>query len=231
MKTKSFIIFFVVCIGELFSVAVGSEIGQWLFKPLIMIVLGFYYYLGTVKNNISSKSVMVAILFSFLGDVSLMFQGENEIYFMTGLGSFLVAHVGYVIAYYQHKNVKEEAGLNGIQKFRFALPIVLAGTGLITILFSHLGALKIPVTIYSIVLMVMVLQALFRYGYTNNVSFWYVFIGALLFMISDAMIAINKFLFLFELSGLAIMFTYMLAQFFIIRGLVVHNDAEIKKAN
>lgn len=231
MKTKILIIFFVVSIGELLSVAVGSEKGQWIFKPLIMVVLGFYYYQGAAKNNTSANSVMAAILFSFLGDVSLMFQGENEIYFMGGLGSFMLAHVCYIIAYYQHKHVKEDAGLNGIQKFRFALPIVLAGTGLIAILFAHLGALKIPVTIYAIVLIVMVLQALFRYGYTNAVSFWYVLVGALLFMISDAMIAINKFLFQFELSGLAIMLTYMLAQYFIIRGLLDHHDTAIKKAN
>jgi uncharacterized membrane protein YhhN len=70
--------------------------------------------------------------------------------------------------------------------------------------------------------MVMVLQALFRYGYTNTVSFWFVFVGAILFMISDSMIAVNKFLSSFELAGVAIMVTYILAQFLIIKGLLLH---------
>lgn len=221
MKSKILLLFFIVCLGELVAVALEVEKLQWVFKPLIMVVLGMYYY--TKSNNAQiSRAVVAAIIFSWVGDVSLMFQGKGEGYFIAGLGAFLIAHVGYVMAYYQHIEKKEGAGLHGIQKFRFSLPIVLAGTGLITILYAHLGALKIPVTLYAIVLMVMTLQALFRYGYTNTISFWFVFVGALLFMISDSMIAVNKFLASFELAGLAIMATYMLAQFLIIRGLIFH---------
>lgn len=221
MKSKILILFFIAALGELVAVAMGIEQLQWIFKPLIMLMLGAYYY--THAPTIA-KSVVVAIFFSWIGDVSLMFQGRNELYFMAGLGAFLVAHICYVMAYHQHIERKEEAGFNGIQKFRFSLPIVLAGTGLITILYAHLGALKMPVTIYAIVLMVMTLQALFRYGYTNSVSFWFVFVGAILFMISDSMIAVNKFLSSFELAGLLIMATYILAQFLIIKGLMFHYE-------
>lgn len=221
MKSKILLLFFVVSLAELVAVALGMEKLQWVFKPLIMIVLGVYYY--TQSNNAQiSKAVVAAIIFSWVGDVSLMFQSNGEVYFIIGLGAFLVAHVFYVLAYHQHIDKTEGAGLHGIQKFRFSLPIVLAGTGLITILYAHLGNLKIPVTLYAIVLMVMTLQALFRYGYTHTISFWFVFVGALLFMISDSMIAVNKFLSSFELAGLSIMATYILAQFLIIKGLMFH---------
>ncbi|MGB4972642.1 MAG: lysoplasmalogenase [Cyclobacteriaceae bacterium] len=221
MKSKILILFFIAALGELVAVAMDIEQLQWIFKPLIMLVLGAYYY---TQATTIAKSVVVAIIFSWIGDVSLMFQNSNELYFMAGLGAFLIAHICYVMAYHQHIEKKEGAGLHGIQKFRFSLPIVLAGTGLITILYAHLGALKIPVTIYAIVIMVMTLQALFRYGYTNAVSFWFVFVGAILFMISDSMIAVNKFLSSFELAGLVIMATYILAQFLIVKGLLLHFD-------
>lgn len=211
-----------VSLGELVAVAISAERLQWVFKPLIMLVLGTYYYTQSTQPISLTKSVMAAIVFSWIGDVSLMFQGKNELYFMVGLGAFLIAHICYVMAYSQHIEKKEGAGLHGIQKFRFSLPIVLAGTGLITILYAHLGVFKIPVAVYAIVLMVMTLQALFRYGYTNTVSFWFVFVGAILFMISDSMIAVNKFLVPFELAGLAIMATYILAQFLIVKGLMSH---------
>lgn len=211
-----------VSLGELVAVAISAERLQWVFKPLIMLVLGAYYYTQSTQPISLTKSVMAAIVFSWIGDISLMFQGKNELYFMVGLGAFLIAHICYVMAYSQHIEKKEGAGLHGIQKFRFSLPIVLAGTGLITILYAHLGVFKIPVAVYAIVLMVMTLQALFRYGYTNTVSFWFVFVGAILFMISDSMIAVNKFLVPFELAGLAIMATYILAQFLIVRGLLFH---------
>lgn len=211
-----------VSLGELVAVAISAERLQWVFKSLIMLVLGAYYYTQSTQPISLTKSVMAAIVFSWIGDISLMFQGKNELYFMVGLGAFLIAHICYVMAYSQHIEKKEGAGLHGIQKFRFSLPIVLAGTGLITILYAHLGVFKIPVAVYAIVLMVMTLQALFRYGYTNTVSFWFVFVGAILFMISDSMIAVNKFLVPFELAGLAIMSTYILAQFLIVKGLMSH---------
>lgn len=222
MKSKILILFFIVGLGELIAVAMDIEVLQWVFKPLIMVVLGAFYFFGTSEPSPLAKAVVGAIVFSWIGDVCLMFQGVSEMYFMAGLGAFFIAHLCYVMAYNQHVKKKEGTGLHGIQKFRFSLPIVLAGTGLITILYAHLGALKILVTLYAIVLMVMTLQALFRYGYTNPVSFWFVFVGALLFMVSDSLIAVNKFLTSFELAGLTIMATYILAQFLIIRGLIFH---------
>jgi uncharacterized membrane protein YhhN len=68
----------------------------------------------------------------------------------------------------------------------------------------------------------MVLNALFRYNRTDRRSFWLVFFGAILFMISDALLAINKFLIDLPFSGLWIMTSYVFAQLLIIEGLIVH---------
>jgi uncharacterized membrane protein YhhN len=225
MKNKLLILFSTVFVLE--SLAVLLSLG-WLelaTKPFIMIVLGAYYVTSMKGQNYSlSKPVLIAILFSFLGDVALLFQELNRLYFMFGLGFFLLAHIGYILGYDQHKNSQAGTPLLGVQKFRFAFPIILAGTGLITILYSHLGDMRIPVIIYSLALIVMVLKALFRFGYTNTRSFWLVFTGAILFMVSDSLIAITKFLSGFDLAGLAIMSTYMGAQFLIIEGLLAHRE-------
>ncbi len=221
-KSNKALPFLIVAALELSAVAFDMQILQWVFKPLIMITLAYYYYVSIGHLNLAlSRSLIGAILLSWVGDIALMFQGR-EIYFIIGLGSFLIAHLCYLVTYRQHMSDLRTTRLSGIQQFRFALPVVLAGTGLITILYPHLGALKIPVVVYAFVLIVMVLQALFRFGRTNQQSFWFVFIGAVFFMISDATIAINKFLTGFDLAGLLIMSTYVLAQFLIIRGLVSH---------
>jgi uncharacterized membrane protein YhhN len=70
----------------------------------------------------------------------------------------------------------------------------------------------------------MALQALFRFGYTNKKSFTLIFIGALFFMISDSLLAINKFLTPVPLASLGIMFTYMLAQYLIVEGVLAHDN-------
>ena len=109
-----------------------------------------------------------------------------------------------------------------MQRAHFAVPFILAGTGLIVVLYPFLGDLKIPVIFYALVLILMVLSALFRYGYTNNVSFWMVFCGAVLFMVSDSVLAINKFLEPVSHGAFWIMLTYCSAQFFIVSGLTKH---------
>ncbi len=224
MKDRLLFLYLLVGLGDLIALLFEIQWLEWTCKPGLMITLGLYYLSSIDRlSEYFSKLVIGAIFFSLLGDVALMLQGFNENFFMAGLGAFMVAHVGYILAYRQHRTGAEERSLFGIQKFRFSLPIVLAGTGLITILYPHLGDLRIPVIIYALVLIIMVLQALFRYGRTNGISFWFVFVGALLFMLSDSLIAINKFLQGFDLAGLLIMATYMAAQLLIIRGLVLHS--------
>ncbi|HEU5291175.1 MAG TPA: lysoplasmalogenase, partial [Cyclobacteriaceae bacterium] len=153
----------------------------------------------------------------------LMLQQSNPNYFMFGLGAFLFAHVFYIFAYQQHCGDESGHELQGLQKIRFALPIVLAGTGLVTILYNRLGDLKIPVLLYAGVLTYMVLRALFRFGRTNASSFAMVFGGAILFMISDSLIAINKFLEPLSRADFWVMTTYISAQYLIVKGLLKHS--------
>jgi len=82
--------------------------------------------------------------------------------------------------------------------------------------------MKIPVLLYAILLTTMVLVSIFRDGKTTSQSFWLVFIGALLFMISDSLIAINKFINPLPWSGVQIMLTYLTAQALIVHGLIAH---------
>lgn len=217
MKKLALILFILSFIGtvvyELTSV-------QWIFfigKPLIMISL-FTYYIVSVDRENKSPVFMLGLVFSFAGDVLLM----NPEYFILGLVAFLLAHVMYVFAYRQHRHDEAQDDLRGLQRVRLAFPILLAGTGLVVILYPVLGDLKIPVIIYAAVITTMALNALFRYGRTSQQSFWFAFAGAILFMMSDSLLAINKFLEPIQFGGLYIMVTYMLAQWMIVQGILKH---------
>jgi Predicted membrane protein len=211
----------------IFFVSSGIEIISNLFnwndfhlfaKPLIMLgLVGHYWINASVRNNL----FIVALLCCWAGDVFLMFQSSNEMFFMAGLGSFLLGHILYVLTY-QHHRWSEGVGLLGPQKVRFALPIILAGSGLVVVLYPALGGLKIPVMVYALVITVMVLQAMLRFGYTSTRSFLFIFIGALFFMISDSVLAINKFLDPVPLAGVWIMTTYCAAQWLIVEGILHH---------
>jgi uncharacterized membrane protein YhhN len=220
MKKIALILFFIVALGELIAIAAKLEWLGMVCKPLIMVTLGVYYLASAGADR--SFVVLLAIVFSLAGDTALMFDSVNSIYFIIGLLSFLISHVFYIIAYRQHQNDESADALQGIRKLRAAFPIVLAGTGLVVILYPVLGALKFPVIVYALVLVVMVLNALFRLGRTSVISFWFVFIGAMFFMVSDSLLAFNKFLSPIAHSGLLIMSTYISAQFLIIEGLIAH---------
>ncbi|MBK5278389.1 MAG: lysoplasmalogenase [Bacteroidia bacterium] len=219
-ETIFFLVFLIVSAGELIAVFTSNHQLNLVCKPLILLSL-IGYYLASVE--VRSFVFIRALFFSWAGDVLLLLTVRSEIFFITGLIAFLISHILFIQVYRQHRDSNVEKELLGPQKIRFALPIVLAGTGLIAILYNSLGPLKIPVMVYSIVLCVMVLTALFRYGRTSSQSFWMVIAGALLFMGSDSLLAINKFLNPIEGAGFFIMATYISAQYLIVEGILQHS--------
>jgi uncharacterized membrane protein YhhN len=193
----------------------------WFSKPLLVPSLLTFYYFSVSREN-RSPAFIVALIFCFAGDVLLM-NAEN---FVFGLAAFLFGHVLFIFAYRQHQNEDNTDALQGLQRVRLAFPVILAGTGLVVVLLPKLDDLLVPVVIYAAVITFMVLSALFRYGRTVNSSFWRVFIGAALFMTSDSILAINKFLVHLNYPNLYIMATYCLAQYLIVSGIIKHADSE-----
>lgn len=209
----------VVFVAELIVITLNLTQLNVVVKPLIMIALAAYYLASTQQR---STLFLAAIFFCWVGDVLLLFK--PELFFIAGLVAFLTGHVLYILCYQRMRLSESKNPLLGPQKVRFALPIILAGTGLVVVLFPVLGDLKIPVMVYALVITIMALQALFRFGYTTNKSFALVFIGAILFMVSDSLLAINKFLMPIQFASLFIMTTYMVAQYLIVEGVMAHTN-------
>lgn len=225
MKKTFLVLFVLASVGEIIAILGNLPSLQMFCKPSLMITLGLYYWASQKKRQEPiALSVVMAIAFSCVGDVFLMLQESNSNYFMFGLGAFLFAQIFYIFSYQQHRSSETGNELQGLQRIRFAIPIVLAGTGLVTILFNRLDDLTIPVIMYAGVLTYMVLVALFRFGRTNAGSFAMVFGGAILFMMSDSLIAINKFLEPLSYAGFWVMITYISAQYLIVDGLIKHDS-------
>lgn len=125
--------------------------------------------------------------------------------FIFGLGAFLFAHLAYLKAYFSDCR-------------RLALlPMVLAlgvGAILLSILISHgLGELLIPVVVYALVISAMLWRALARLGSeVPKRSAWLAAVGAVSFVVSDALIGINRFVLAFEAAPYLLITTYWLGQ-------------------
>lgn len=150
------------------------------------------------------KLIGVGLLFSGAGDIILQLDGGK--YFIYGLGAFLIAHLFYIAAFIRQPE---------ISRARLPVPLVICVYGVIMgfILFPHLGDMLIPVAVYLLIILGMGISA--ALGTTNHSL---VVVGALLFIISDSLIAINRFLVPVPLSGFLIMTTYYMAQFLITYG-------------
>lgn len=219
MQKRIFLfIFLFVALAEIIIQIFNQQEFNLFVKPLIVLSLVVFYFQNTASKN---RLFVLALFFCWVGDVFLLFDHLSEFYFMGGLASFLIAHGLLIFLYGKLKNATGN-GFSGPQKARVSFPVILAGTGLISILYPTLGALKIPVIIYATALMVMVLQAIYRYGFTSSKSFWSVCIGALFFMLSDSLLALDKFYQPIANAGVLVIATYMAAVCFIVLGVVAH---------
>lgn len=190
---------------------------QWLeycSKPFITISLIVYFLLQT-KEIVSGlkKWVLFALIFSWMGDVLLMFQVNIEVFFMLGLSAFLIAHIFYIIFFHLIR-VKENIKSN----LWLLLGVVVYYAALIAFLSPYLGDMKLPVRIYGLVISFMFMLAMHMLFIKDKDAGRRMMTGALLFVVSDSVLAVNKFYQSFELAGPVIMLTYGLAQLFIVIG-------------
>jgi uncharacterized membrane protein YhhN len=100
------------------------------------------------------------------------------------------------------------------------IPVIIYGLVLVFYLYNDLAEMRLPVIIYAAVILTMLSGALNRREKVNRKSYYLVLAGAILFVISDSSIAVNKFSHQFESSGIVIMATYVVAQYLIIAGYI-----------
>jgi len=183
-------------------------------KPLLMITLGLYFFSATVGYPRWRVHVLAALVFSWAGDVFLI----SSDWFIAGLVSFLIAHIFYIVAY--QKTGAATGQLKAVDIVKF----VIYGAALIWFIYPGLGDLLVPVLIYALVLLGMGVWAHKRRGATSTASFKLVALGAILFAISDGLIAVNKFAYPIPAERILIMSIYISAQYLIVQGLIQHME-------
>lgn len=154
-----------------------------------------------------------ALVFSTLGDVFLL--SDVELFFMLGLGSFFIAHILYCWIF--------SAALRREFAFKVNLwPLSIILTYLIVFLgylWASLGELLFPVVAYALIISTMLFLAWSWYLSARIKSTLIIFIGAILFILSDSLLAISLFKSSFYMDHFWVMFTYLSAQSLLIYGL------------
>ena len=187
-------------------------------KALIIPVLMILFFVNINPLTDRLHLFMIAgFLFSWAGDVVLEISKNNNNLFIVGLVCFLLAHIMYLTVFFL------TPGKNSILNNRIYLliPVLIYGVILVSFLYADLAGMRLPVILYTIVILSMLAGALNRIEKVKKVSFYLILAGAILFVISDSVIAYNKFVHQFDTSGIVIMSTYVIAQYLIVAGYII----------
>lgn len=175
------------------------------------------YFVKSVPYTPLNKFVMAALFFSFLGDTLLMLVPRSELFFLAGLLSFMLTHAFYILINMnailsEDRSIKPEWS---------DLIFVFIGFIIFVLVKDNLGNMYIPVLIYTVVICMMAVTAKKRRKKCDNGSYRLVLIGTLFFLLSDAILAVDKFNQSFASADFLIMMTYITAQLLIVQGLIV----------
>jgi uncharacterized membrane protein YhhN len=191
---------------------------RWISKPLLMVLL-----IGLYSTSVPTLVwfAIFALAFGWIGDIFLMFDYRTNFYLL-GSGAFLLGHVSYILDY--------SLAFGNITDFPLWRLVLYLPVLLIFLLYAlpringKMKGKEKPVTmVYGAILLLMALATLFRLPVADILDprFLYVWLGALLFVLSDAILAVDRFHKRISRAMVWIMSSYAIGQFFIVYGLIL----------
>lgn len=203
----------------LFIVASVVNVAAWIWgqsalaalvKPALMPLLSLSTVACALDYRVDRRLLgwlVAAQLFGFLGDTLLIREGF--IFFASGIGAFLIGHIFYISLF----GGRSWKGLTW-KEWVISLPFMMGGVYGLVRLLKISGDLLVPMAVYGFMLMLLIFSTLCGLIRFRHRGAWaLVFLGALLFTFSDALIAAETFeVVSFPLLDATIMFTYLLAQ-------------------
>lgn len=177
----------------------------YFFKPvstLLVISIAALSFADPHQNQVYTWGILIGLVLSFGGDLALLFQ-EKRSAFLLGLGFFLLAHITYTIVF-------TLLGRFTIWDLIPATILIAAAVCFYILIKPNLGKMKIPVIAYIVIISVMVSRAVSTFNspvFTNKQA-WMIIAGAVLFYLSDVILAANKFLKPWKYNRISLSFYY-----------------------
>lgn len=214
------ILYLLLCAANILFDQIGFREGVLFTKPLLMPVLATWFLQQNRQGKVPAfrNLVIGALLFSTAGDTLLMFAGGagGALYFLLGLSAFLLAHLCYIGAFFSI--IKGKTGFLKTNPL-YILPFLLYLGILLFVLYPGIpGGMKVPVVLYGCVITGMALSVMHLRGRVPAGAWTSLMSGAVLFVLSDSLIALNKFGYPLGGAAVLIMITYVIGQYLLVRG-------------
>ena len=161
----------------------GPPARVYVFKPLTTVLILLTACMADASlSSPYQRLILLGLLFSLAGDVFLMLPKDR---FLFGLVSFLIAHVIYIGAFTSGSGLSCTVWIIGIV---LAIGIIMA-----VLLLPYTGRMKLPVLFYMFIILVMAWQAWERFHANGRTNSLLAAAGATLFVLSDSLLAWNRF--------------------------------------
>jgi len=168
-----------------------------------MVLICLTAILGGGELTVYKVMIIGGLVCSLAGDIFLMLPTDR---FLPGLIAFLFANLCYITAF--------AADINSLSWWPL-IPLIIWGIVFYLFISPALGKLKIPVIVYIVIILTMTWLAWARWIQTGQTETLLVLIGAVLFAISDTLLAVNRFKGAFKLYRALNLVTYFGAQWLI----------------
>jgi len=214
LRKNIFNVFWVIVLLGIVVMSLDIRWLDYIFKPLLMPVLLAAVFVRSARAK-GRKKIILALFFSFCGDVFLLFEDRGSLFFIGGLICFLITHLFYIAYFLQIK----QPGESPAKLYPYLVMFIAGYTAfLLYVTWPNLHELKIPVIIYACIISTMLYLSLcvpYKVGKTACQLF---VTGAVFFVVSDSLLAANKFYKAFTLAPFSIRLTYCFAQYCIVKG-------------
>jgi uncharacterized membrane protein YhhN len=167
----------------------GNVRQEYIFKPastVLVIDIAMLSLNSPAAHPAYTLAIALGLLLSLGGDIALMLRKSR--WFLIGLVLFLLAHVVYAVAF---------TVPNGFHPADLVVGaiLLLVGAAVFAYLRPGLGRMAAPVLLYFVVILTMVNRALSTFfgTYFSPTQAWLIAIGAILFLLSDLLLAVNRF--------------------------------------
>jgi len=201
-----------VVLGTLYTTFAASYCfsPSWYLKAAGIWLLALHLFLTS-----EASLVVLGLLLSSAGDVLLFLDDSSPKpeYFIGGLGSFLLAHVAYAAAFWYGTMPRPALHPTSISVMLPRFAVLLAGLLVVLVPRIPEADLVVPVVIYGTAITAMCFLALNKMLTRASASAWLGFVGAAVFMLSDVLLAVNRFVAPLPYAHALVMSTYYAAQF------------------
>ncbi|MBX9732463.1 MAG: lysoplasmalogenase, partial [Chitinophagaceae bacterium] len=193
-KKEGIFIFWLALFTHCAFIYLGKTEYRQITKLLIMPILILYLFASVKKNRYQTSKIIIftGLIFSFLGDALLIKSGPT--WFIAGMIAFLITHICYTSFFLRIAKVK----FTNATEFAIAAVVVsVISVKILQFLGPYLGDMKLPVKIYVAAISVMAATAANLLGnkLLKILATSFFIPGAILFIVSDATLAVNHFIY------------------------------------